>query len=430
MGEPNTEASQHAEASQHVFPCGQMQLPPLNAVAAALRMATEILATEVAVPSKQPPLWTDFEWRIARAVAAMQGVSTLLCRRLRWQGPPGWRLFLEEQRRQSLARHRHIAGLLETIDAEARRQGVALVALKGAALHAANIYAAGERPMGDIDLLARGDDVPAVARVLDACGYQPAFVIQRHQVFQPRAAKPSSGKWLGEHEDNPIKIEVHSQIAERLPVTMTDITQLLFPREMSAGLNAYPSNASLMLHLLLHAAGNMRARAVRLIQLHDIALLASSLGATDWEELLAANPDGQPIWWALAPLTLTASYYPAAIPAAVLSRARMGCPWLLAAVGRRQRLADVSWSNIRIAAFPGVEWSRTLGEALTFMRSRIWPSREARLELQEGAAQIPNSATVPWYGISHPARILRWVFTRPPRVQTLLSVKIALAQDS
>jgi hypothetical protein len=63
------------------------------------------------------------------------------------------------------------------------------------------------------------------------------------------------------------------------------------------------------------------------------------------------------------------------------------------------------------------------------MRSRIWPSREARLELKEGAAQIPGSATVPWYGISHGARILRWVFSRPPRVQTMLSVHAALAQE-
>jgi hypothetical protein len=64
---------------------------------------------------------------------------------------------------------------------------------------------------------------------------------------------------------------------------------------------------------------------------------------------------------------------------------------------------------------------------LQFMRSRVWPSREARSELKEGAAQIPGSATIPWYGISHGARILRWIFTRPPRVQTLLPVRAALA---
>jgi hypothetical protein len=89
----------------------------------------------------------------------------------------------------------------------------------------------------------------------------------------------------------------------------------------------------------------------------------------------------------------------------------------------------VSWSNIRIQAFPGVEWSRNGWEALAFMRSRIWPSRVALSELQDGAATIPGSATVPWYGIPHAVRILRWVYARPPRVQTLLSVRAAFAQE-
>jgi len=195
------------------------------------------------------------------------------------------------------------------------------------------------------------------------------------------------------------------------------------------GLNAYPSTASLLLHLLLHAAGNMRAHALRLIQLHDIALLASHMHADDWEQLRALRPDGQPLWWIWAPLHLTARYYPEAIDPALFSRQGQGCPWLLGNLARRYRLSDVSWSNIRIRAFPGVEWSRTPLEALAFMKSRVWPDRDARMELSENAAQIPGATAIPWYGISHGARILRWIFTRPPRVQTLLAVRAALTED-
>jgi hypothetical protein len=402
-------------------------LPSLAKVAAALRTTTETLARELAVPTQEPPLWTEFEWHIARAVAGMQGVSSLLHKGLRWEGPESWRWFLHEQRKHSVARHLHIARLLDAIDSQARLEGVALVALKGAALHASGIYTAGQRPMGDIDLLIRNDDAKAVARVLDACGYEAAFTTHRHQVFQPRARKVSSSVRLGEHVDNAIKIEVHTRIAEPLPVIAADITQFLVPPAAHAGLNPYPSTASLMLHLLLHAAGNMRAHALRLIQLHDIALLAGRFGPGDWEELFAMRPDGRTLWWALAPLMLTARYYPAAVPPDLFARLGMECPWLLGRLARRQRLTDVSWSNIRIAAFPGVEWSRSPREALDFMIGRIWPSREARLELKEGGAQIPDSSSVPWYGISHGARILRWIFSRPPRVQTLLSVRAALA---
>jgi len=403
--------------------------PSLTSIAAALRKTTETLARELAAPTSEPPCWTEFEWRVARAVAAMHGVSSLLYAGLRWEGPVSWRQFLRDQRDQSVSRHLHITRLLDVIDSQAHRDRLAIVALKGAALHASGIYEAGQRPMGDVDFLVRADDLEATARLLENCGYLAAFSARRHEVFQPLIGRVSTGIRLGEHVENPIKIEVHTRIEEHLPVTAANITQFVFPRVAHAGLNAYPSTASLMMHLLLHAAGNMRARALRLIQLHDISLLAARLGPRDWEELLATHPDNSGLWWAFAPLMLTARYYPATIPNALFVRLGAGCPRLLAALARRRQLADVSWSNIRIAAFPGVEWSRTPGEAVDFMISRIWPTREARMELKESAAQIPGSTTIPWYGIPHSVRILRWLFSRPPRVQTLLSVHAALMQE-
>lgn len=406
-----------------------LAFPPLHEVAAALRKTTEILAPELAVPTNVPPLWTEFEWRIARAVSAMQGVSSLLRVGLRWEGPKGWKEFLHEQWNQTVGRHLEIARLVDAIDSQARCEGLAIVALKGAALHAKGIYAAGERPMGDIDLLVQHDDAQATARLLEVCGYEAAYANRRQQVFKPRVRKVCAGGRLGEHVDNPIKIEVHTRIAEYLPVAAVDITQFLFPRVSHAGLNEYPSAASLMMHLLLHAAGNMRAHALRLIQLHDIALLAARFEPSDWEKLVAMRPDGRGLWWALAPLILTAHYYPETIPPALFDLLTAECPWWLANRARHQLLVDVSWSNIRIEAFPGLEWSRTPWEALSFMRSRIWPDSEALAELKENAAQIPDVSIVPWYGNSHGMRILRWIFSTPPRVHTLLSVRAALAQD-
>jgi len=403
--------------------------PPLDEVSAALRRTTEILAHALGSPADDAPRWTDFEWHIARAVTAMHGVSSLLWEQLRWAGPETWRRFLNEQRNHSIGRFLQIARILEALDSRARADGIAFVALKGAALHARGIYAGGERPMGDIDLLIRDEDAQAMARVLEACGYAAAFSTHRHEVFQPRVQRTLTGPRLGEHVDNPINIEMHTRIAECLPVREIDITQYLFPDSPHAGLNAYPTAASLLLHLLLHAAGNIRARALRLIQLHDIALLAARFVPADWDELLAIRPDGRSLWWALAPMMLAARYYPTAIPRDLPAKLAVECPRRLVKLTSRQQLADVSWSNIRIEAFPGVEWSRTPQEALKFMSSRIWPSRADRLELKLGAAQIPGSSSIPWYGSSHAARMLRWVFSRPPRVQTLLSVQAALAQE-
>jgi hypothetical protein len=284
--------------------------------------------------------------------------------------------------------------------------------------------------MADVDLLAREDDVQGTIRVLEACGFESTFSTWRNQFFEPRSGRMSVAASLGENIDNPIKVELHTSIRERLPISETDITQFIFPHAPQPGLNPYRSAASLMMHLLLHAAGNMRAHALRLIQLHDIALLARRFGSSDWEELLTARPDGRSLWWAVPPVMLTARYYPAAVPRYVIDRLHQGCPRLLAVFARRQRLADVSWSNIRVHALPGIEWSRTPQEAVRFAISRIWPSRDDRSELRHFAAHHPGAAGIPWYGISQGARILRWVFARPPRVQTLLSVRAALADGS
>jgi hypothetical protein len=61
------------------------------------------------------------------------------------------------------ARMANINGLLERMDTDARRAGLALVALKGAALHARGLYIPGERPMADIDLLVSEQDAGPAA---------------------------------------------------------------------------------------------------------------------------------------------------------------------------------------------------------------------------------------------------------------------------
>ena len=65
---------------------------------------------------------------------------------------------------------------------------------------------------------------------------------------------------------------------------------------------------------------------------------------------------------------------------------------------------------------------------MRFIISRVWPSREARGELQRFTVHHPGASKVPWYGISQSERIVRWLFSSPPRFQTVLSVRAALAK--
>jgi hypothetical protein len=396
----------------------------VNHLRDSLRKVTARLSAELANPQRDCPAWTDFEWRIALAVTTIQGLAALLAATLQWRGPDLWERFLREQSEQTRARYQRLGQLLGEIDLLARKSALAMVALKGAALRSHGLYAQGERPTGDIDLLVNPDDLERAVALLQACGYVQSLVTSRHLEFAPPRAAATSA--FGEHVDHPIKIELHTRIAEKLPVTEADITQRLFPAQPQPGLNRYRSTAALMMHLLLHGAGNIRARALRMIQLHDIALLSRRMSTEDWSEMLGCEPGRRACWWAYPPLLLTARYFPGAIPADVIATLERRCPWLLRIASRRHLLADVSWSNVRIAAFPGIEWSRTPWEALRFMKGRILPDRRDLAVLKQVTANDPAARRIHWYGLSHGTRIRRWLLSRPPRVQTMHAVRSAL----
>jgi hypothetical protein len=404
----------------------ERKAPSFGSIAAALRVTTERLAHEITHPHDTAPAWNPFEWDIARAAAAMQGVSVLLANTLRWQGPASWEDFLAEQRQQCAHRDERIGGLLEQIDAVSRSRGIAVVALKGSALREFRMQRTpGERPMGDIDLLVRPHQLDKLGHALISIGYEFLYTSRRHTAFHPATAPLARG--FAEHALNPIPIELHTVVAEPLPVNVVDITGSLWPAAPASGVNRYSSNGALLSHLLLHCAGNMRAHALRLSQLRDIAQLVSRMTCEDWNLFVDRNGLRQEYWWIYPPLRLAARYFPDDIPGTILQTARRRCPPLLRRAADGYRLTAVSWSNLRINAFPGIEWSRSPLEALRFAKTRISPGKAALGELDSAQKVMPGLRTIPWYGQRHLTRIIRWLFTRPPRVQTMRSVLDALA---
>ena len=183
-----------------------------------------------------------------------------------------------------------------------------------------------------------------------------------------------------------------------------------------------------MAHLLLHAAGNVRAHALRLIQLVDLGRLSHHMTGHDWEDLLDGSAAGAPSWWAYPPLLLAQRYCSARVPPEIQARLAAVCPWSLQRAARGYTLSEVSWSNLRIPAFPGIEWSRSPVEGLRFAKSRLLPSRAALDGLAAAQIEQPQLATINWYGRSHLSRILRWAVGRPPRVQTLCCMRAALEE--
>jgi Uncharacterised nucleotidyltransferase len=399
-------------------------LPPLKIVKAGLRRTTEALAVELASarPGNTTPQWNDLEWRLASAVVAAHGIAPLLSRCSAWQNP-AWRQFLASQREHVEHRHQRIAALLQRIDNGARETGLPIVPLKGSALHALGLYTPGDRPMADIDLLVRESDVEAATALLLQLGYVESFVQWKHRVFKPADGQHVAG--LGEHRDTPVNIELHTRIQERLPIATVDITEWIYPREPRPGLNPYPSNGALMNHLLLHAAGNICGRSLRLIHLNDISLLATRMLASDWSTLWDAHAAQTP-WWALPPLRLVARYYQHAVPETVLARLERDCPVLLRAVSHRQTVTRVSCSELWLHALAGLEWSRSLRDVVGYVAQRIRPSQEA---IQERADMIRTQFWLQgqsWVKLKHGRRVLTWLTQPVPRMDTLYVVRAAM----
>ena len=398
----------------------------LAALHAALRKITETLANELGRPGAVVPDWSETEWAIARAVAAIHGVSPLLSLRLRWRGPPGWQEFLALQHAHTLNRHRRIEDLLRLIDRRARDDGIEIVALKGAALHAVALYRAGERPMADLDLLVSPGSLARTTALLESLGYRESYSTWKHRVFVPEIHQ-SQGE-LGEHAENYITIEVHERIGEQLLLRPRVVTHVVLPARRHPGVNSYPSLAALMIHLLLHAAGAMTFRALRLLQLSDLALLSARMTDADWRELLGYCADDGSRWWAWPPLQLTARYYPDSVPVAVLGALAADCPWLLTRAVRRWALSDVSFSYLWIRAFPGMVWSQSASETLSYAASRVWPGRDVSAMRKLALDNHVVASHSQWDRLSQGRRVLRWLSTRQARPDTLFAVRAALAQ--
>lgn len=403
-----------------------IDLPLHEPLQGTLRKITERLAGELAKPTQVAPDWSPIEWQLARAVAAIHCVSPLLAGSLRWEGPALWKDFLAGQKAHVAARHRRIQELLDQIDVRCREEGIAIVGLKGAALHSMGFYRAGERPMADVDLLVQALDTARTGQVLESLGFSESFANWKHGVFMPKTRNVHAG--MGEHAENYLKIELHARIAEKLPLRITDVTESVYPRTPHPGLNAYPSRAALMIHLLIHAAGSMAYRALRLLNLHDIALVASRMAVSDWDELVKQGQDMNRRWWALPPLQLTARYYPEAVPTDVLAALCDHCPWTLRRIARHRRLSDVSLSYPWIEAFPGIEWSQSFAEVAEYIGGRIWPDKESMRQRELRVENDFVASKTQWCRLSQRQRLMRWMTSRPLRVETLNAVRTALAR--
>lgn len=421
----------HPLALRPAKPCARIPAkrwtPDANILQAALRTTTEHLAQEIAAPSVAAPAWSGLEWRMARAAAAIHGISAMLSARLRWAGPAGWEGFLYEQRTYTLQREQERLELLDTLSLALEEAGVAAVALQGAALQGMGLYSGGERPLDGLDILIQDRNLEPAAELLRRLGLAAVPGSQERSFAGPSQAPRDA---LGEHPGHALKVQLHTRLSEPLPLYPIDITRHVFPADAQPGLNAYPSLAVLMADLLLHAAGCMVNRSLRALHLHDLALLAARMDESAWSELLelrtASSPRGAP-WWALPPLQMAARYYPGVLPEPVARELASRCRLPLRLLCARQQLSDVSHTRLWADTCPGFEWARSPAELLAYIYGRIRPGQATVLARTQARATLDWAAYNAWARLSQNRRMLDKLVQRPTRPQAMQSVLAALA---
>jgi len=175
--------------------------------------------------------------------------------------------------------------LLERIAARFNKAGVPLMALKGAALNLTLYDRPDARPMADLDLMIRPEDVDQAFALLEELGGLRGEALVREDFF-PRfhyEVEYTLGTIY------PVKIDLHIRPFRSLRYAQSVPTNALWARAETVSMGRanvlIPSTEDMLLHLTVHAAIHGCARRM---WLEDIRLwIEARKERIDWDEFLA-----------------------------------------------------------------------------------------------------------------------------------------------
>jgi hypothetical protein len=110
----------------------------------------------------------------------------------------------------------------------------------------------------------------------------------------------------------------------------------------------------------------------------------------------------------------------------VLRRAALLCPPVLRKLATRYRMTDISMSRLGTPMLPGLEWSRSMGEAVSWAFTRAYPGRKAAEAHRQAALANHAMTNLDWEGLSRWKKALRVLLGKVPRAGTMYSIQRAL----
>ncbi len=326
-------------------------------------MAAVPLLTTNALLSALRPDQTASDWALRFATvdwddlavrAIVLGLAPQLDRRVGELGLPAppraaakLRVTTAAQRKRSEA---IFAQLAEVLAACADR-GLRPVALKGVHL-AARVYAEPAlRPMNDVDLLFRPEEMPAVEAMLADLGYggkqkapELGPGVRKHtSTFRRQGGQGATpNPYLS--TDSERMIEPHVSLEESWFGLRVDITPGLRERAQATTLAGQPcqvlASEDLLLHLSLHFCFHLIQGAPAMVQLGDLLAVTTAL-EIDWDLFAARARAYRAAPYALAGLLLAQRLLEAPAPETALDELRAATPPRLRARVEALGLADI-----------------------------------------------------------------------------------------
>ena len=259
------------------------------------------------IPSPQQKIEDD-TWEAIAIMAIALGLAPILHWHLeqnQWKIPPLAMAKLGVTRQAHVKRNRAIGEQLSEVLALCKQQRIDVLVLKGALLAPLAYPEAALRPMNDIDLLFRSQDLAKVGPLLESLGYvgkhkdadQGPGVTKHLSTYRRsgnEAATPNP--YLSAGGDR--LIEPHGSLEESWFGLKVDITPGVWERAESISLHgrsAYRlSTDDMLLHIAVHATFHLIMGSTVFVQLYDLGQVIKTWeDELDWEHVVALSQKAQ-----------------------------------------------------------------------------------------------------------------------------------------
>jgi hypothetical protein len=271
----------------------------------------------------------DDDWESVVVTAIALGLAPLLhdrLTRLNLPLPPMAMAKLAVTRQAHAQRNQGIGQqLTELLQAFAGQQ-IPVMVLKGALLAPTAYDDAALRPMNDIDLLFRAQDLARVGPVLESLGYVGKHKnadegpgVTKHLSTYRRVGREGSTPNPYLSADGDRMIEPHGSLEESWFGLKVDITPGVWERAIPLKLHGQPayrlSTNDLLLHVTVHATFHVIMGTSVFVQLYDIRqVVVTWPDQIDWTQLLTLARAARAQPFLLAGLYWARSLYQASIP--------------------------------------------------------------------------------------------------------------------